>query len=713
MPSHENISALFTPKSVAIIGASAHPGKLGHIILNNLMQAGFAGKIFPVNPHADTILGLPALRKVEDIPSEDLPLDLAVICLPAEDTPACMHALGKLPTRSAVVIGAGFKEIGGNGVQLEEEVKELAQQYHMALLGPNCLGMVNSGSNLNVTFAKGTSLAGNLGFFSQSGALCVSIFDWAREQHFGFSSFVSLGNKAILDESDILTYMAEDPDTKVIVGYLESVENGPRFLRNAHLATRKKPVILLKAGRTEAGARAASSHTGALAGADMAYEAAFRQTGIIRANRMEDLFGMAQAFASQPLPKGPGVAIVTNAGGPGIMATDACADAGLTLSHLSQATVDALKENLPPYAAFYNPVDVISDASAERFAKAVAIVLRDPAVHSVLVLATPTAHTAVEVIAKAIADAPNPEQKPVFACLMGGQNVVAGRQVFVEAGLPCYPFPEPAIDAIKAMYRQSQWRESPLPVEVGYRHDTSRARAVIETARAENMLELTEMHAQGILRAYEMPMLEAKLARTSDEAVQIAKQFGGPVALKIASPQILHKTDVQGVVLNLDTPDKIRAAFQDITDRAKRLRKEAYISGCLVQVMAPKNSREIIVGFKRDSRFGPMVVFGLGGIHVEAFKDISCRLAPLSLDDVHDMVREIKAFPILAGMRGERPVKFTALEDILLIMSQLALDFPEIQEAECNPVLANEEGALVADIRVLLAPRPGTPGTGK
>ncbi|MDL2291056.1 acetate--CoA ligase family protein [Desulfovibrio sp. OttesenSCG-928-F20] len=701
---HENISALFSPNAVAVIGASEKAGKIGNIILSNIIRTGFGGKIFPIHPKADTILGLQAYRKVADIPDSFPCPDLAVICLPAESVPASLDEASRTGCRAAIIISAGFKETGGQGAALENEVRALALKKGMALLGPNSLGLAAAGARLNATFAKGDFVAGNIGFFSQSGAFCVAIFDWAKEQNFGFSSFVSLGNKAVVDESDMLAHMAEDPHTKVIAGYLESVENGPRFLHNAQLATRKKPVILLKAGRTEEGARAASSHTGALAGADMAYEAAFRQTGIIRAASMEELFAMAQAFAVQPLPKGPGIAIVTNAGGPGIVATDACVGSGLTLARLSADSLTALKELLPSYAAFYNPVDVVSDAKAERVAGAARIVLADPSVHALLILSAATAHIDVDQLAEEVAALPNPEGKPIFACFMGGEGVAGARRYFADRGIPCYPFPEPAIGALAAMYRQSRWKENPMPVEVGYRHDKSRVRSVIDAARAEGLSELVEYHSQAVLKAYEMPCLEAKLARTSDEAVQIAKQIGGAVALKIASPHILHKTEVQGVALNLVGADAVRAAFMDITSRTKRLHKNAYIAGCLVQAMAPTHSREVIIGFKRDRRFGPMVIFGLGGIHVEAFKDISCRLAPLSLDDAHDMVREIRAFPVLAGMRGEKAVKFTALEDLLLIMAQLAVDFPEIQEAECNPVLAGPEGAWVADIRILLTP---------
>ena len=703
MPLYENLSALFTPRSIAVVGASQHPEKIGNIIIANLIGSGFSGKIFPINPKADSIRGLPALRKPGDIPEEHRPLDLAVICLPAEKTPEALEELAALPIKAAIIIGAGFKETGRRGAELEEDVITLAAKHHIALLGPNSLGLVNTARNLNATFAQGVPSSGDIGFFSQSGSFCVAIFDWAREQNFGFSSFVSLGNKAQVNESDVLIYLANDPATKVIVGYLESVESGPRFLHSGNIATRKKPVILLKAGRTLAGRRAASSHTGALSGTEMAYDAAFRQTGIIRANRVEDLFGMAQAFASQPLPKGPGLAVISNSGGPGIVATDACISSGLTLARFSQETVAELREKLPAYAAIYNPVDVAIDLPGKGMDHAAAVVLRDPGVHSLLLLASPTAHTPISDMAQRIIAMERPQDKPIFVCLMGGEGVSEARRLFTKAGIPCYPFPEPAVDAIAAMYKHSLWKEYPLPVEVAYRRDSSRARAVIQEAKADKLHTLTDFHLQRLLRAYEVPSLEARLARTSDEAVQIARQIGGQVALKIASPHIQCKTDVQGVVLYLDTPDKIRAAFLDITGRARRLHKEAYIAGCLVQGMAPEDSREVVIGFKRDNRFGPLVFFGLGGVHVEAFKDIAYRLAPLSLDDAHDMVREIKAFPVLAGMHGEKAVKFTAIEDILLIMSQLALDIPEIEEVECNPVLVNYEGAFVADTRVTLS----------
>jgi acetyltransferase len=720
MPHNDNLPALFAPKSVAVIGASRHADKIGNLLVSNLIQSGFAGKIFPVNPGADSIRGLPALRKTEDIPADCRPLDLGVICLPAEKAAAAMEELAALPTRAVIVISAGFKETGGRGARREDALAQLAERHRMALLGPNSLGLINCAQNVNASFITGIPACGDIGFFSQSGAFCAAIFDWAREQNFGFSSFVSLGNKARIDESDVLVHLADDVNTKVIAGYLESVEDGPRFVRGAHIATRKKPVILLKGGRGEAGARAAASHTGARCSMDGVYDAAFRQTGIIRARRMEDLFSLARAFASQPLPAGPGLAVVTNAGGLGTLAADACEASGLTLANLSRESLRALKESLPSYASIYNPVDVadVMTQSPERvMAEAAAIVLRDASVHSLLILAAPTAHTSISAVARNIIGMALPRHKPVFACLAGGPGVGEARRLFTSARIPCYLFPELAVDAIAAMYRQSLWKESPLPVEIGYRCDPARARAVIDEARAGNGRELTAFLAQKLLRAYEIPLLEVKLARTSDEAVHIARQIGSPVALKIDSPQIPHKSDIRGVALYLDTPDKIRAAFLDITSRARRLHKDAYIAGCLVQPMAPEHSRETVLGFTRDPNFGPLVFFGLGGIHRAAFKAVSYRLAPLSLDDVHDMVREGNAFPILAGMPGEKSVKFTAIEDILLILSQMALAFPDIEACECNPVLADHDGALVADARIILGETaktgqaPDAPGT--
>ncbi|MDR3176886.1 MAG: acetate--CoA ligase family protein [Desulfovibrio sp.] len=695
-----NIAALFAPKAVCVLGASRDPAKIGHILLRNLLRAGFPGKIFPINPYADKILGLDSLRKPADIPAGCRPLCLAVICLPAEQVPDALCELGRLPTRAAVIISAGFSESGGRGAELEEKLAAIARDFGIALLGPNSIGLYVAAGALNATFVEGGLLPGYTGFFSQSGAFTAAMFDWAADKNFGFSTFVSLGGKVSLDESDMLAYLADDPHTKVIVGYIENVSDGPRFLRCAYSATRKKPVILFKAGR---GGRSFAGSLDMRVNPDLAYDAAFTQTGVIRAKEIRDIFGMAQAFASCSLPVGPALAVVGNGGRIGAVAADSCLDSGLVLAPFSDKTVKRLETRLPSYVSARNPVDLMAGATPERFAEACAAVLEDPAVNSLLLFAATSARGALDGLPQTVASLPNPEKKPILACLMGGMGVAQARRRFFECGIPCYSFPEPAIKSLAAMYRQSLWKDNHMPVEIGYRHDKGRARAAIEQAAAEGLLELGGYYALEILSAYEIPCLDARLARTEAEAVQIARLCGGPVALKIASPHILSKSGAAGVALNLQSPDEVRAAFADIASRSGHMRGQAGISGCIVQAMAPKNAHELVLAFNRHNSFGPMLLFGLRD-YIRLFDDLSCRLAPLSLDDAGDMLREVKAFPILAGLDGQEPVKLTALEDILLILSQIAVDFPEIQEVECNPVLADPSGAHVWGARILLSP---------
>lgn len=700
MTENQNLKALFTPKSVAIVGASGTPGKIGNIILANMVEAGFAGKLFPVNPKGGEILGLPVVSDIGDLPPD---LDLAVICIPPAYVVGALEALAKLPVKAVIIITAGFKEVGKDGYFLEQEVVRIVTENNIALLGPNCLGLINTGCGLNATFAVGQSQKGSIAFFSQSGALCVSILDWAMGHNVGFSKFVSLGNKAVLDETHMMEALVDDDETRVILGYIEGVEHGSRFIRMARQVTQKKPIVMIKSGTTSEGAKAASSHTGAIAGSDQAYNAAFKQSGVIRVHDVASLFNLAQAFSTQPLPKGPNLAIVTNSGGPGILAADACGNSGLIMATLSPSSLQRLKDILPPYASLYNPIDIIGDANAERYAQTLEIVLQDERVHSVMVLLSPTAAVEVEATAQAVIDLSKTTDKPIFGCFMGEKTVGKGKDMLQAAGIPCYSFPRPAVDSIDTMYRFYEYTNRPAPVEVCYRRHKDRAEQIIQTARETNQLEIVEFQAQGLLKAYELPTPATELARTSDDAVKAAKRIGYPVVLKIASPDISHKSDVGGVRVNLKNEKDVRAAFLDITSRATRMRKEAFISGCLVQGMAPKGAKEVIVGFKRDPQFGPLIMFGLGGIYVEVLKDISFRLAPLTMGDAQEMVREIKSFPLLRGVRGEESVNFRAIEDVLLIMSQMAMDFPEIYEAEFNPVLVDHEQALVADVRVILS----------
>ncbi len=694
----ENLNALFTPRSIALIGASAEPDKVGGLTLRNLLNGGFTGPIYPVHPSSANIAGVPAFRKIGDLPGR---VDLAVICVPAAKVPGVLEELAALPVRAAIVISAGFKEAGSAGWALEAQLKDIALHHNIALLGPNSLGLINTRTNLNATFAASPVEPGTIGFFSQSGALCVGLLDWAAERNIGFSSFISTGNKAVLDEAHLLRYLAQDPHTRVIAGYVESIENGRQFLRAAYDASRQKPVILLKAGRTATGARAASAHTGAMTGKDLAYEAAFRQAGVIRARDVNELFSLAGAFAGQKPPRRPRLAILTNAGGPGILAADACEAAALHMPALSPDSVDALKSCLPPFAALYNPVDIIGDATPARYKVALDIVLKDDAVDAVLAIAAPTGRQHIEEAAAVIIDSAAASDKPVFTCLLGGGLLGNARRMLSQAGIPCFDFPEPAIAAIGAMSRYSLWLEQPLPVEVSYRSNLARAEQVLEAAKAERVAELTGLAAQNLLKAYELSLPETRLARSSDEAINAARQIGFPVAVKIASPDIPHKTDVGGIRLNLRTPEEVRDAFNSITARVQRARKDEYITGCLVQAMAPHNARELIISLRRDRQFGPLITLRLGGVHAEVLHDYSARLAPLSLESVAAMPRELKAYPILQAMRGEKAVNMNSLEDILLIMSQMALDFPQIAEAEFNPVMVNEDGALVVDAHII------------
>ncbi|MFP4316995.1 MAG: acetate--CoA ligase family protein [Desulfovibrionales bacterium] len=699
MQSEIDLRPLFAPKRIAVLGASSSPEKIGNQVLANLLGGGYQGDIHPVNPKGGEILGIPVVTSVADLPQG---LDLAVICLPRTFVVPSLKDLAGIGTKAVIVISAGFKEVGGKGYYLEEEIKSIAAEHSIALLGPNCLGLIDTGSRVNASFAAGQPYKGSIGFFSQSGALCVAILDWALGESIGFSKFVSLGNKAVLNESSMLRYLGQDTETKVILGYIEGVEHGQEFVRVSQEVTRNKPVIMIKSGTTAAGAKAASSHTGAMAGSEQAYQAAIRQSGIIRVNDLNMLFHLADAFSAQPLPKGSNLAIVTNSGGPGILAADACEKSKLFMASLTASTIEELKKFLPTYASFYNPVDIIGDANAERYKKTLEVVVRDPHVSVVLVLLTPTGSVEIEETARAIIEVAGTTEKPMFACFMGKKRVAVGQELLRDAGIPCYSFPEPAIRSIEAMALYHQWKTRPFPVQVCYRRDKPKAEKIIQQAKAQGRSEIVEFQAQGLLKAYELPVPETTLARTSQEAVKAAKRLGFPVVLKIASPQISHKSDVGGVKVGLATPEEVQHAFLDITSRAQRLQKDAFISGCLVQQMAPKGSKEIIVGFKRDPQFGPLIMFGLGGIYVEILKDISFRLAPLSLSDAYEMIREIRSFHLLQGVRGEDPVDLKAIEDIILTMAQLALDFPEIYEAEFNPVLVGPKGALVADVRLTL-----------
>ncbi|WP_419778585.1 acetate--CoA ligase family protein [Maridesulfovibrio sp.] len=691
------MDSLFNPSSIAVVGASSVSGKIGNTILSNLLSAGFGGRLFPVNPRGGKICGLDACKNISEIGE---PVDLAVIAIPRDGVLEVFRELVRLGVGSVVVVSAGFKEVDHEGWQLETELAQLAKKHGINLLGPNCLGVINSRGGVNASFATGNPYPGSMGFFSQSGALCVAVLDWALGTKIGFSKFISLGNKAVINEASMLEYLGNDPETKVILGYVENIEDGREFMEQAAKVSMKKPVLMMKAGTTPAGARAASSHTGAMAGSDQACDAAFRQSGVIRVEKLDELFNLAKAFSVQELPLGPNLGIVTNAGGPGILAADACGESVMRMPTFSPSTIGELQRMLPGYASLYNPVDLLGDADAESYGRAVRVVGHDPAVNSLLVIIAPMVNLDLTSVAKAVVEGMAEVSKPVFCCLMGRNNSAAARDIFAEAGIPVYDFPKQAVRAMDCMHKYAVWKGRPPRTFITPEHDLEAARRVVENAIKSGRSELVEFQARDIVTAYGLPTPEADLARSGDEAVAIAEQLGYPVVLKIASPEVSHKSDVDGVRLGLNSAEEVRAAFWDIAARTQRLRPDAYVAGCLVQQMASPQSREVVVGFRRDKQFGPLLMFGLGGVYVEILKDISFRLAPLSVEDAGDMVREIRSYMLLKGVKGGEPVDFEAITDVLIRMSCLASDFPEIYEAEFNPVLVNSEEALVADARM-------------
>ena len=695
------LETLFSPRSIAVIGASRTEGKLGHAVLANLIEGGFQGSLYPINPRPGDILGLPSYASLDDIEGE---IDLAVIVIPSKGVLDVLEACGQLGVGSSIVISAGFRETGHEGLMAERKMAEIADQYQMRIVGPNCLGVIDTLASMNASFAVGMPRQGKIAFMSQSGALCTSILDIALARSVGFSRFVSLGNKADLDEIDFLEAWSDDPESNVIMGYVEGIADGARFIDVARRLTKTKPVIVIKSGRTSAGSRAVSSHTGTLAGSERAYEAAFKQAGVIRSTSVGNLFDLSIAFARQPLPRNDRVTIITNAGGPGIMATDAIEQMGLSLAPLSDETMANLRQALPPAASVLNPVDVLGDALADRYRAALQLVSADPNVGALIVILTPQFMTEIEETAKAVAEVAHQSEVPVLACFMGEANTQGGVRILTEHDVPNYVVPEQAVTALKAMADQRRWQDRPLPQFEAFDVNRERVARIFEHVRADSRLQIGDAEARDILEAYCIPIPGSKLCRTAEEAVAFAEEAGYPVVMKIASPDILHKTDIGGVRLNIQSAPDVRDSFDLMTFRAMRHMPDAEIWGCLVQQQV-RGGKEVIVGMNRDPQFGPLMMFGLGGIYVEALKDVAFRIAPFSRDEARDMMREIRSFNLLRGVRGEPPSDIEASTDTLLKLSQLVTDFPEIVEMDVNPLMVFEEGKGVMgiDMRLVLA----------
>ena len=696
------LDALFRPRSVAIIGASRTPGKVGHILTKNIIESGFPGDVYPINPNADEILGKNCYPSVSDVPDE---IDLAVVCIPSAYVLRVAEECGEKGVKALIVISAGFKEIGHEGAILEERLVEIGAKYGMRIQGPNCLGIINTAAPLNLSFATGMPRKGRIGFVSQSGALGTAVIDWILKEDIGFHSFVSLGNKGDLDEVDFIEAMGQDDDVSVILLYLESIIRGRRFIEVASKVVERKPIIILKGGTSSAGARAAGSHTGALVGSFLAYKTAFDKAGVILAESVEDLFNHGLTFTEQPTPKAEGIAIVTNAGGPGILATDLSEKLGIRLAALSGETQNQLREYLPPAAATGNPVDVLGDAKADRYRYAVERVLRDGHVNAVVVILTPQAMTETMVTAESLVEITKKfKDKPTVAVFMGGEMVEKAKAYLRRNGIPCFDFPDEAIKAISALYAYSRFLKEPENPPVRFRDiDPPRVREILDSVREDRRVVLLSNEAAEVVEAYGISVPECRVAKTAEEAASYAEELGFPVVLRIVSPDIIHKTDVGGVVLNLKTPDEVRNAYDGILTSVARFMHRAHIYGVMVYHMIPRG-REMIIGMSRDVQFGPLVMFGLGGIYVNFLKDVSFRLAPLSEPEAREMMEETKAYALLKGIRGEPPSDIEALKNTILRVGQLVWDFPEIVEMDINPVIVYGwgEGCIALDVKMTL-----------
>ncbi len=680
--------SLFEASSIAVVGASQKEGKIGHIIVRNLIGSGYRGSLYPVNPRSAEVLGLKCYPDLASIPGE---VEMVVVVVPGTAVPQVMEEAGEKGAKVAVVISAGFRETGREGAELERRVGEIARRHGLRVLGPNCMGVISTSNSMNATFTNDYPREGPVAISSQSGAICSVVLDWARATRIGFSKFISVGNKLDIDEADLLGYLKDDEQTAVIGLYIEGMSKGQEFIRVARETSRSKPIIALKAGRTSSGAKAASSHTGALSGSDKVYDAALAQAGVVRVKTIDELFDLLQAFGTSRIPEGEGLAIVTNAGGLGVMAADAVSDNGLSLASFAPETVERLKAVLPEEANFYNPVDVIGDADAARYEVAIRTVVEDPNVHMVLALLAPTDVLDISSVARTIASFSGSSRVPIVASFVGGEDVEEGSRILMEAGVPSFQSPDRAARALSAMVRYKEMKErvpeGDMPKVAG---DTAAVRRLLDRVRSEGRTALSESEGKEIFMAYGLPVPPEGEAHSADEAVKLAHVIGYPVVMKISSPDIAHKTDVGGVAVNLKSDEEVRRTYGLMMSQVRDRMPSARVSGVTVEKMF--SGREVIVGMVRDETFGPVITFGLGGIFVEIMKDVSQRIVPVTEGMVDDMIRSIKAYPILTGARGRRPADIEALKKIIFGVAQIAMDFPERMELEIIPVMVGDAG---------------------
>jgi acetyltransferase len=699
----ENLERIFYPKSIAVVGTNNVKGTVPYDIFFNILKAEYTGIVFPVSPRDSSICSVKAYKYVIDI--ED-PVDLAILVFPSSVCHLAMEQCGQKGIRSVIIISAGFKEVGEKGAERENQLKQIAEKYEMSFIGPNCLGVINTDPKirLDASFARKMPEEGNIGFLSQSGALCTAVLDYARAKHIGFSKFVSFGNKADISEIDLLYYLRDDEKTKVILLYLEEVSNGRALMDAARdiISGTGKPILILKSGRTSAGASAAASHTGSLAGSDEVCDAAFRQAGIIRCNNIEEMFNIAIAFAYQPLPRTNKVAIITNAGGPGVLTTDAAIREGLELAKFSEETSNVFRKSLPATANIKNPVDVIGDARADRYNVAITGAMNDPDVEGVFVILTPQSMTDIEAIANEVVKVTQTGNKPVYASFMGEADVREGVDILQRNKIPHYILPESMCHSFSRVHRfQADRINGDDSVDTLANTDQHTAGDIFKRAAEDERHFLMEDEAALILKAYGLPVLPGALTGSAEEAADFAEKIGFPVVLKIISADILHKFDVKGVVLNIQDSLKVKEVYHSIMDSVASMRPDASIRGVYVTKMIP-SGLEVILGIKKDPSFGHVVMFGSGGIFVELFRDVSFRITPLSRSHADTMIRETKAYNMLTGLRGTQKRDIKGIEECLIRLSLLARDFPQISELDINPLVVLEEGqgCFIADAKI-------------
>ncbi|MBN1309077.1 MAG: acetate--CoA ligase family protein [Chitinispirillaceae bacterium] len=692
---------LLRPSSIAVVGASTKGGKVGNSVLVNILEGGFSGEVFPVNPKAGVVEGRKCYSTLEAIPAT---VDLAVIAVKRDQVLSVLRECGRKGVHAVIVITAGFGETGDEGRKLQQEIMQVVRQYKMTMMGPNCLGLINPWHKLNASFGQKLDEPGPVALISQSGALITAIQDVAASERIGFSVLASLGNKASLDEVAFLQNLQKDVNSKVIAAYLEDISRGQEFMRVAEQVNKKKPVIVLKSGRTSAGAKAASSHTGSLAGSDSAYSSAFQRSGVIRAESIEHLFDIATALAYQPLPGGDRVAVVTNAGGPGIMMTDALEMAGLSMAKPTDSTKEKLHALLPPAASVCNPIDVLGDATGELYGRTVEVLLDCEEIDSLIVILTPQKMTDAAGTARAVAAAASKNEKPVFCCFMGARIVAEGVALLREKRIPQYSVPERAARAMREMVAYSRYKARPLRVVDRFAVNKIPVIKIIKASLGRGMYEIGEADAKTILEAYNFIVPPGMVASSVEDAVRFAGEVGYPVAMKIASPDILHKSDVGGVKIGLANAQAVEDAFELMMLRIKRRRPDAELRGVLIEKMIT-GGREVILGMKKDPQFGPVLMYGLGGIFVEVLKDVAFGLAPITEEECYTIIENTRSYRLLSGARGEKPVDVSLIVANLQYLSQLVIDFPEIDEVDINPLKVGQTGdnACVVDARIILS----------